>query len=129
MGIVLSDLLYDIRVFGGLPNFRTLTVRYIDVDLHDIFDWARFIDFPESVRYLNIEFVQTEAGIPPPKIVITPPGRSPNVSLWTLPCIRRLRVSGGNEEFVSRLVASMPNLESVEDGQGGPRSGYTGSIK
>ncbi|KAJ3566917.1 hypothetical protein NP233_g6694 [Leucocoprinus birnbaumii] len=117
MGIALSDMLYNIRVLGGLPNLRTLTVRYIDVDFNDIFDWARFIDFPKSVQFLNLEFIKTEANVPPPKIVITPPGRSPQVNLWILPHIRRLRVSdgkGGDDEFVSRLIATMPNIESIE---------------
>lgn len=111
MGVALSDLLYHIRVFGGLPNFRTLTVRYIDVDPYDIFDWARFIDFPDTVEFLNLESLRTETEISPPKIVITPPGRSPNADLWMLPNVRRLRVSGADQELISRLIMSMPNLE------------------
>jgi hypothetical protein len=127
MGVGLSDLLYDIRLFGGLPKFRTLTIRYINVDLNDIFDWARFIDFPKTVEFLNLEYVRTEPEIPPPKIVIMPPGRPPNIMLWTLPSVRRLRVFGGSEEFVSRLVSSMPNLESVDDGAGGAEQHHSGN--
>lgn len=114
MGVALSDLLYHIRVFGGLPNFRTLTVRYINVDLYDIIDWARFIDFPSTVEFLNLESLWTETETCPPKIVITPPGRPPSCILWTLPTlpnVRCLRVFGGDQEFISRLIMSMPNLE------------------
>lgn len=114
MGVALSDLLYNLRLFGDLPNFRTLTIRYIDVDLNDIFDWARFIDFPRTVRWLNVEFAQTRLDVPPPKIVVTPPGLSPHISLWTLPYLRHLKVSGGNDDLVSRLISAMPNLETVQ---------------
>ncbi|KAF9453561.1 hypothetical protein P691DRAFT_755414 [Macrolepiota fuliginosa MF-IS2] len=115
MGVVLSDLLYSLRLFGDLPNFRTLTIRYVDVDINDIFDWARFIDFPRTVEWLVLEYRQTEVDVPQPKIIITPPppSRSPHISLWTLPFLKHLRVSGGSEEVVSRLASSAPNLKTL----------------
>lgn len=115
MGVALSDLLYNLRLFGHLPNFRTLTIRYIDVDMNDIFDWVRFIDFPRTVEWLNLEFVQTRVDVPPPpKFVIIPPGYSSHDSLWTLPFLRHLRVSGGSKELISRLISAAPNLETVQ---------------
>lgn len=109
MGVALSDLLYDLRLFGDLPNFKTLTIRYIDLDLIDIFLWARFIDFPRTVEWLNLESLRTHVAAP-----VNTPGHL-LLDSWRscLPYIRHLCVSGGSEEIVSLLVAMMPNLDTV----------------
>jgi hypothetical protein len=109
MGAALSDLLYDLRLFGDLPNFRTLTIRYVDVDLNDIFVWVRLIDFPRTVERLNLESLRTRIVAP-----ISSLGHLPFNS-WRprLPAIRHLRVSGGSEEIVALLVSMMPNLDTV----------------
>jgi len=109
MGAALSDLLYNLRLFGDLPNFRTLTIRYIDTDMNDIFDWVRFIDFPKSVELLDLESVRAEEKKP---IEVASTVHT-FYSLWTLPSLLHLRVLGGSRELVSRLVSVAPNLLTV----------------
>lgn len=109
MGVALSDLLYDLRLFGDLPNFRTLTIRYIDVDIDDIFVWVRLIDFPKTVERLILESIQTYTVAPIHSLGYLP------FDSWKphLPSIRHLHVSGGSEEIVALLTSIMPNLETV----------------
>lgn len=112
MGAALSDLLYNLRLFGDLPNFRTLIIRYIDTDINDIFDWVRFIDFPKTVESLDLESAQTEEK-KPIEVVSTVHPNNTLYSLWTLPSLLHLRVLGGGRELVSRLISVAPNLLTV----------------
>ncbi len=112
MGAALSDLLYNLRLFGKLPNFRTLIIRYTNIDANDIFNWVRFIDFPNTVEWLDLEFVQTEKTPAEVEVISTHLDHS-LYHLWRLPSLLHLRVSGGSEELVSHLVSVAPNLLTV----------------
>lgn len=113
MGAALSDLLYNLRIFGDLPNFRTLIIRYINADINDIFDWVRFIDFPKTVELLDLESMQTEEK-KSTEVVSTVHTDNAFYNLWTLPSLLHLRVLGGSRELVSHLIFMAPNLLTVD---------------
>lgn len=99
----LSELLHNIKVFGTLPHMHTLTIRYSNFSIDDIFDCYQYIDFPDQIENLEVSLSKTCVGCVQR---VDPP--------WHLPHVRRLSVKGGAEDLVANYLEACPRLQILE---------------
>ena len=101
----LSELLHSVKIFGALPHMRTLTIRYSNLTIDDIFDCYQYIDFPDQIENLEVCFSKTCVGCVQP-LRVNPP--------WHLPHVRRLFIKGGDENLVANYLEACPRLQILE---------------
>jgi len=123
LGTMLSNMLYEIDTLSYLPNLRRLSVEYANWGFSDIFDNFRLSSFPAQVPELEIKFTATSGIGGVSRRYHRHTGRVP----WSLPFITHLSIVGACEEFIVDMVATCPNLETLEIGNT-PRLGVLASL-
>jgi hypothetical protein len=112
LGTMLSNTLYTIDTLSYLPNLRRVSIEYANWGYSDLFDNFRLSSFPAQVTKLEIKFTATSGITGVPMQYHRHTGRVP----WSLPFITHLTIGGACEEFIVDMVATCPNLETLEVG-------------
>ncbi|KAI0923844.1 hypothetical protein AcW1_006689 [Taiwanofungus camphoratus] len=110
-----SSTLYMVTMLDYLPNLRQVSIEYVDWGFDDIFDQGRLQVFPDQVTHLELKFTFTSSLL----VSLVDALRSHYYSRrwcssWELPNVRHLIVSGAPLQFVSDIIETCPNLETVE---------------
>jgi hypothetical protein len=122
MGTALSDTLYAITRIYHLPNLRHISIEHTNWGFSHIFDERRLVDFPESVRRLDVSFAFDE-WTPGHLLEALRSGKVCRVDgEWGLPGVEVLGLVGAGPSFVEEMKAVCPNLKKVSvDGRGAIR--------
>jgi len=101
-------------ILRAVPNLRSVSMAYHNVQFNDILGCGRLLDMPSQVTSLEIKFsysqnlmcLRSKSSQPNPR-----PRR-----IWTLPNIEKLRIWGAPATLISDMLETCPNTDTLEVG-------------
>ncbi|CCL99663.1 uncharacterized protein FIBRA_01684 [Fibroporia radiculosa] len=109
----ISSTLYMVRMLDYLPRLRRVSIEYANWGFDDIGEQGRLLAFPDQVTHLDVRFTFTTRKYAELGAAL----RKDYYRRWHaathLPGVRHLSVYGAPADFVSEMVWSCSNAETV----------------